>query len=223
MGTDIPFMEVRGSALGTDIDRIGEKILIFADRVEVRDRNHTVRQTIPYDELASVEVQKKIMGPSLVITSVGGATMQAKALRPELASGAKAMIDKHAARFLRGEGVGAKSTDDADEMQATSADRSVTAAPDAGSGVVAPLDDERTADLTHEPAAASPGTAPTPSEMPGSDSGAAAPLRVPGAPGTQTHRFVLIAMLEELHDAGILSTAELEAKKALIEMTDRSR
>jgi hypothetical protein len=102
MGTDVPFMEVKGSALGTDIDRIGEKILIYADRVELRDRTNGVRQSIRYDQLAAVEVQKKMMGPSLVITSVAGGTMTAKALRPELATGAKAMIEKHAARF-RGE------------------------------------------------------------------------------------------------------------------------
>jgi hypothetical protein len=102
MGTDVPFMEVKGSALGTDIDRIGEKILIYADRVELRDRTNGVRQSIRYDQLAAVEVQKKMMGPTLLITSVAGGTMTAKALRPELATGAKAMIEKHAARF-RGE------------------------------------------------------------------------------------------------------------------------
>src|SRR5690606_5347768 len=78
MVTDAPFMEVRGSALGTDIERIGEKILIFADRVELRDRGNTTRQTIAYDELAKVEIQKKIMGPTLLIESVTGETMTAK-------------------------------------------------------------------------------------------------------------------------------------------------
>lgn len=100
MGTEVPFMEVRGSALGTDIERIGEKILIFADRVELRDRGNTIRQTIPYDQLARVVIQKRIMGPTLLIESTTGETVTAKALRPELATGAKAMIEKHARRFV---------------------------------------------------------------------------------------------------------------------------
>lgn len=100
MGTEVPFMEVRGSALGTDIERIGEKILIFADRVELRDRGNAVRQTISYADLAGVVIQKKIMGPTLVIESTDGESMTAKALRPELATGAKAMIEKHARRFV---------------------------------------------------------------------------------------------------------------------------
>jgi hypothetical protein len=127
MGTEAPFMEVRGSALGTDIERIGEKILIFADRVELRDRGNTVRQTIAYTELAGVVIQKKIMGPTLVIESTGGETMTAKALRPELATGAKAMIEKHARRRRGGpsEPVGEPALAMADT------------APSAGSGTLA--------------------------------------------------------------------------------------
>jgi hypothetical protein len=193
MGTDVPFMEVRGSALGTDIDRIGEKILIFADRVEQRDRNNTVRQTIPYDELDHVDVQKKIMGPSLLITSTSGETMIAKALRPELATGARAMIEKHAARFQRGEGVAARSE------AAEPAEPVATAIP------ASPAPPEPAA-----PEAAAPGA--TADET--------TPSRI--APAARTHKSVLVAMLDELHAAGILSADEVDAKRSLIELSDRA-
>jgi hypothetical protein len=198
MGTDVPFMEVKGSALGTDIDRIGEKILIFADRVELRDRNHSVRQTIHYHELAQIEVQKKIMGPSLVITSRDGATMTAKALRPELATGAKAMIEKHADRHTRGESVAARA-------EAAGAD-TAPAAADSAEGAAA----ERTESPGSAPVAESAATAAAPAEP---------PLPVPGA--GRTHKSVLVAMLDELHAAGILSAEEVEAKRSLIDLSDR--
>ena len=105
MGIDVPFMTVKGSKLGTDIDRIGERMLIFADRVELRDRHDQVTHTIRFDQLADVEIHKKILGPTLVVRSRTGAAITAKALRPELATGAKAMVQKHAERFRRGEGV----------------------------------------------------------------------------------------------------------------------
>jgi hypothetical protein len=188
MGTDVPFMEVKGSALGTDIDRIGEKILIFADRVELRDRNNGIRQTIHYHELAHVEVQKKIMGPSLVITSQAGATMTAKALRPELATGAKAMIEKHAERHSRGESVAARAE------AAGTAEAPAAAADEAA--VPASVEAEPVAETPAEPA-----------------------LPVPGS--GRTHKSVLVAMLDELHAAGILSTEEVEAKRSLIDLGDR--
>ena len=169
MGTDVPFMEIKGSALATDLDRLGERVLIFSDRVELRDRSNNTRQVVSYDMLASVDVVRKLMGPSLVITGMDGTTITAKALRPELASGAKAMIDKHAERF-RGETV------------------QVTAAP--------------------APAQESKAPQP-PTETP-------APER-----NKPTHKAVLLGMLEELHAAGVLSSEELETKKALIEFTSR--
>ncbi|GIU84998.1 MAG: hypothetical protein KatS3mg008_1773 [Acidimicrobiales bacterium] len=97
-----PFMEVKGSALNTDIDRIGEKILIFADRVELRDRGNALKELISYVDLAAVEIHKRIMGPTLVIRSRSGTEITAKGLRPETASGAKAMIEKHARRARSG-------------------------------------------------------------------------------------------------------------------------
>lgn len=196
MGTDVPFMEVKGSALGTDIDRIGEKILIFADRVELHDRNHSVRQTIQYDQLSQVEVQKKIMGPSLIITSVAGATMTAKALRPELATGAKAMIEKHAERFQRGEGVAAKATEET------------------SSEATAPAETTQATEAVAVPEA--------PSEPEPAASDEPASFRPPAAGNTgRTHKSVLVAMLDELHAAGILSSEEVEAKRSLIDLSDR--
>lgn len=102
IGIDKPFMEVKGSALGTDIERIRERVLIFADRVELTDGSRNVLQTIRYDQLADVEIHRKLLGPTLLIRSETSAEITAKALRPELASGAKAMIEKHAKRARSG-------------------------------------------------------------------------------------------------------------------------
>ena len=172
MGTDVPFMEIKGSALATDLDRLGERILIFSDRVEQRDRGNTARRVVSYDMLASVDVVRKLMGPSLVITGMDGTTITAKALRPELASGAKAMIDKHAERF-RGTGA--------------------APAPDASAPAKAA-----------EPLRSDASTEPAPQDR-----------------SRPTHKAVLLGMLEELHAAGVLSSDELETKKALIEFTSR--
>jgi hypothetical protein len=172
MGTDVPFMEIKGSALATDLDRLGERILIFSDRVEQRDRGNTARRVVSYDMLASVDVVRKLMGPSLVITGMDGTTITAKALRPELASGAKAMIDKHAERF-RGTGA--------------------APAPDASAPAKAA-----------EPVRSDASTEPAPQDR-----------------SRPTHKAVLLGMLEELHAAGVLSSDELETKKALIEFTSR--
>ncbi len=192
MGTDVPFMEVKGSALGSDLDRIGERILIFADRVELRDRSNAVRQTIHYDQLDEVEVQKKLMGPTLTVTSALGASISVKALRsPEFASGAKAMIDKHAARFREGGGPGDKAAPDL-STPVPSASPRAPAPPETVTAPSPPLT------LPEDPS-------PVTSGWKG------------GAQGAGTHHTVLIAMLEELHDSGILSDDELESKRALIE------
>ena len=46
----------------------------LAARVELRDRGNSVKQTIAYNELAAVTIQKKIMGPTLLVQSRAGAT-----------------------------------------------------------------------------------------------------------------------------------------------------
>jgi hypothetical protein len=208
MGTEMPFMEVRGSALGTDIDRIGEKILIFADRVELRDRGNTVKQTIDYAQLAGVTIQKKIMGPTLLVQSRTGATMTAKALRPETATGAKAMIEKHARRRL-------DATPGADVLVDTP-----TAAPPPPSDLeldfagtdeapaLAPLDST----AASSPAPAATATMPAPS-APAAD---AVDAREPTL--RRPHKHVLAAMIDELHAAGILDQSERDAKMALLDV-----
>jgi hypothetical protein len=243
MGTDVPFMEVKGSALATDIDRIGEKILIFADRVELRDRNNAVRQTIRYDQLAAVEVQKKLMGPALVIVSAAGVTMTAKALGPELATGAKAMIEKHAERYVSGTAsttsvAGAPADPPAED--APGADTGVTgpgARPTGKSSGAGPTGSSAT--ITSEATPPAPSTTPpAPSTSPpatgeqrsgaaadGPSNGTAATTdaaergreRAPAIGSSRAHHSVLAAMLEELHDAGILTAEELEAKRALVD------
>jgi hypothetical protein len=47
-------------------------------------------------------------------------------------------------------------------------------------------------------------------------------LATPPPGAGRTHKSVLLAMLDELHTAGILSDDEVEMKRSLIELSDRS-
>ena len=87
-----PLLEITPSRLATDIEHIGDRLAIFADRVELRDRNDTVRQRIAGDEITDVIVQRKLTGAVLSIEAVTGPPIVAKGLRPEQAEEARNLI-----------------------------------------------------------------------------------------------------------------------------------
>ncbi|HEY5154510.1 MAG TPA: hypothetical protein VIJ47_07240, partial [Acidimicrobiales bacterium] len=67
-----PLVELRTSPLGADIDHIGDRLLVFEDRVELRDRLDRVRQHLDGDQITDVVIQRKFTGAVLVIESGGG-------------------------------------------------------------------------------------------------------------------------------------------------------
>jgi hypothetical protein len=101
------------------------------------------------------------------------------------------MIEKHAERHGRGESVAARAE------AAGTAEAPVAPAAEAVEAAVP-------ASAEAEPVAAAP-VEPA--------------LPVPGS--GRTHKSVLVAMLDELHAAGILSAEEVEAKRSLIDLSDR--
>jgi hypothetical protein len=89
-----PLMELRTSSLGADIDHIGDRVLVFDDRVELRDRLDRVRQHLDGDQITDVVIQRKFTGAVLIVESGDGASILTRGLRPEQAEQAKALIHK---------------------------------------------------------------------------------------------------------------------------------
>jgi hypothetical protein len=85
-------LEVKGSALGTDVEHLGDRLAIYVDRVELRDRLDRVRQSINGDDIAGVSVQKRLTGAVLTIDSARGPGIVAKGLRADQAEEARRLI-----------------------------------------------------------------------------------------------------------------------------------
>ncbi|MDZ7733035.1 MAG: hypothetical protein U5R31_07855 [Acidimicrobiia bacterium] len=160
-------------------------------------------------------IQKKIMGPTLLIESVAGATMTAKALSSR----------------TRRRGPRRWSTSTPAGIGSNGASRSLCRSPrrrrsektSPGNAAPAPAD-------ASPPPAAAPDT--TPARPPAARRPRQPPARIPPpssapvATGPEadasertrpTHKHVLLAMLDELHAAGVLTRTTLAAKQALLE------
>lgn len=87
-----PLLEVKSSPLGADLEHLGDRLAIFVDRVELRDRLDRVRQSINGDDIVDVVVQKRLTGAVLTIESARGPGIEAKGLRAEQADEARALI-----------------------------------------------------------------------------------------------------------------------------------
>ena len=89
-----PLIELRTSPLGADIDHIGDRLLVFEDRVELRDRMDRVRQSLEADQITDVVIQRKFTGAVLIVESGDGDSILTRGLRPEQAEQAKVLIHK---------------------------------------------------------------------------------------------------------------------------------
>ncbi len=87
-------IELRTSPLGADIDHIGDRLLVFVDRVELRDRNDRVRQVLPGEDITDVVVQRKFTGAVLAVESGSGESIVTRGLKPEQADQARLLIHK---------------------------------------------------------------------------------------------------------------------------------
>jgi hypothetical protein len=99
-----PLLEVKSSPLSADVEHLGDRLAIFVDHVELRDRLDRVRQSIAGDDIVDVTVQKKLTGAVLTIESVRGDGIVAKGLRADQADEARRLIlDKTQPARLAGE------------------------------------------------------------------------------------------------------------------------
>ncbi len=87
-------IELRTSPLGADIDHIGDRILVFVDRVELRDRNDRIRQVLLGEDITDVVVQRKFTGAVLSVESGSGDSIVTRGLKPEQADQARLVIHK---------------------------------------------------------------------------------------------------------------------------------
>ena len=93
-----PLLSVRPSTVASDLDRIGERLLVFEDRVELRDRLGRARRTIPGDQIADVVVAKRFTGTMITVEAGDGSTIQMKGLKPELGEEARDLIMRRTRR-----------------------------------------------------------------------------------------------------------------------------
>jgi hypothetical protein len=166
--SDPPLLEVKQGTLAADIEHIGERLVIFNDRVELHDRSDRVRQVIAGGDIADVVVHKKFTGSTVTVESGTGESIVAKGLKPE----------------------------QADEIRSVILKRTRAGVPSGTAPIAAgPARSERTRVESCEPIVDARDPRPvTPAEAAG-----------------------LVAKLEDLHRAGVLTDAELAEKKALVE------
>jgi len=84
--TETPLFEARTSAIGGDVDAAGNRLVVWPDRVELRDRNDRARVVIPMDVIDQVEVRKRMTSATLTVTGTGGESLVLKGVKPASAA-----------------------------------------------------------------------------------------------------------------------------------------
>lgn len=97
-GGETPLMEVKPSPMAADLDRIGERLVIFDDRVELHDRSGRVRSSIAGEQIADVVVSKRFTGSVVTVEAGDGTSLQAKGLRPDQAEEIRELIMRRTRR-----------------------------------------------------------------------------------------------------------------------------
>jgi hypothetical protein len=87
-------LEVKPPTLTTDPAHIGERLVIFGDRVELHDRSDKVRQVINGDDIIDVVVHKRFTGATVTVESIDGTSIVAKGLNPEKAERVREIIQR---------------------------------------------------------------------------------------------------------------------------------
>jgi hypothetical protein len=89
-----PLLEVKPSQMFTDTQHLGERLAIFNDRIELRDRADRVRQMIPAAEITNVVVHKRFTGSTVTVECRDAEPIVAKGLKPDQADEIRALILK---------------------------------------------------------------------------------------------------------------------------------
>ncbi len=87
-------LEVKPPIQRSDPGHIGERLVIFGDRVELHDRNDRVRQVISGDDIVDVVVHKRFAGATVTVESLDGSSIVAKGLSPDKAEKVRDIIQR---------------------------------------------------------------------------------------------------------------------------------
>lgn len=87
-----PVLELRPTALATEIDRIGDQLIVMTDRIELRDRHGGLRRQLALSDIEDVTVERRLTSAVLKLTSRTASDMVVKGLRPDLAEEAQAAV-----------------------------------------------------------------------------------------------------------------------------------
>jgi hypothetical protein len=87
-----PLIELRPSPLGADLDHLGDRLLVFEDRIELRDRTDHLRQSVAAPDITDVGVQRKFTGAVLTIAGRELEPIVVKGIKPEQADEVQRLI-----------------------------------------------------------------------------------------------------------------------------------
>jgi hypothetical protein len=89
---DGPLFEIRSSPLGADVEHLGDHLVVFGDRLELRDRTDRIRRQVRDRDITEVSVQRKFTGAVLTVESGAGEPIVVKGIKPEQADEVRRLI-----------------------------------------------------------------------------------------------------------------------------------
>jgi len=87
-----PLLELRPSTLGAGVEQLGDRVLVYDDRVEHRDRHGGLRRTMTRRDVTEVLVHRRLTGTVLEIHSRSGLPLVLKGIRPDAADEARRLL-----------------------------------------------------------------------------------------------------------------------------------
>jgi len=83
---DEVLFEAQTSAFGGDVDDSGRRVVVLADRIEVRDARGRVRTEVAICEIAQVEARRRLSSAVLRIVGRDGTVLEIKGVKPAAAA-----------------------------------------------------------------------------------------------------------------------------------------
>ncbi|MCD9623863.1 hypothetical protein [Rhabdothermincola salaria] len=87
-----PLLELRPSTIGAGVDQLGDRVLVYDDRVEHRDRHGRLRRTMRRRDVTEVLVQRRLTGTVLELHSRAGLPLVLKGVRPDAADEVRRLL-----------------------------------------------------------------------------------------------------------------------------------
>lgn len=81
-----PLFEATTSSIGGDVDAAGTRLVVWPDRVELRDRADRARAVIEVAAIDRVEVRRRLTSATLAVTGAGGESLVLKGVKPTSAA-----------------------------------------------------------------------------------------------------------------------------------------